>query len=455
MFSKKTTGKLSQLALLVSAALAAGSASAADLLQIYRQALDNDPQFLAARHVMDAGREKESQGLSGLLPTLGVAANTQWNDIDRELKGSNVKAKAEYNSNGYTATLTQPLFRWQNIVAYQQGKMQAAQAEAQFAQARQEVILRVAQAYFDVLLAEENLRSLQAQKTAISQQLEQAKKNFEVGTATIVDTHEAQSRFDLSTAQEIAAEADLEIKRRALEVIVGKDPGALARLREKSQLEPPQPNALKPWVDAAETDAITVQVQQLALEIAAKETERNRAGHYPTLDAVVARGNASQSATLPTLGGPISPGFETTSTTAALQLNIPLFQGGYVNSKTREAAANREAARQQLEAARRNAAQSARQAFLGVSSGSAQVAALRAALVSSQSSLESNRLGYEVGVRINIDVLNAEQQVYITRRDLARALHDTLLAQLKLKAAVGTLEEADLAKINALLQQPL
>ncbi|MDQ5916188.1 MAG: outer membrane protein, partial [Pseudomonadota bacterium] len=447
-------GKVSSLLAALLLGGAAVPATAADLLQVYRQALDNDPQFLAARHQLDAGREKEAQGLSGLLPTLGVAGNTQWNDVDRELRGSSAAPiKAKYNSNGYTATLTQPLFRWQNIVSYQQGKMQAAQAEAQFAQARQDVILRVATAYFDVLLAEVNLSSLQAQKKAIAQQLEQAKKNFEVGTATIVDTHEAQSRFDLATAQEIAADSELEIKRRALEVIIGRDPGSLALVREKVVLDPPQPPAMKPWLEAAEKDAIAVQLQQLALEIADKEVSRSRGGHYPTLDAVVARGNASQTAALPTLGGGIAPGFETNSTTAALQLNIPIFQGGYVNSKTREAAANREAARQQLEAARRNAAQAARQAYLGVSNGTAQVGALRAALVSSQSSLESNKLGYEVGVRINIDVLNAEQQVYVTRRDLARAFHDTLLSQLKLKAAVGTLDEDDLAKINALLQQ--
>ncbi len=444
---------MKKLTLLLAAACFAGSAGAADLLQVYRLALDNDPQFLAARHQADAGREKEAQGLSGLLPTLGASAKTQWNDLERSVSGSAITSKAEYSSRGYTVTLTQPLFRWQNVVAWQQGRMQAAQAETQFAQARQDIILRVAQAYFDVLYAEENLRALQAQKKAIAQQLEQAKKNFEVGTATIVDTHEAQSRFDLATAQEIAADSDLEIKRRALEVVIGRDPGALAQLRDKAALERPQPDAMAPWAEAAEQDAIAVQLQQLALEVAAKEVEKNRAGHYPTLDAVVAHDNAAQNATLPILGTRFASGYETRSTTAALQLNIPLYQGGLVNSKTREAAANREAARQQLEAARRNAAQAARQAYLGVANGTAQVAALQAALVSSQSSLESNRLGYEVGVRISIDVLNAEQQLYATRRDLAKAWYDTLLAQLRLKAAVGTLEEADLAKVNALLVQ--
>lgn len=453
MLTKNNLGKLKKLSLLVSTTFLVGSASAADLLQVYRMALDSDPQYLAARSSMDAGVEKAPQGLSGLLPTLGAAGNTQWNDVDRSLRGSATPSQeTKYNSNGYSATLTQPLFRWQNIATYQQGKMQAAQAEAQFAQAKQETILRVAQAYFDVLLAEENIRSLVAQKKAIGQQLEQAKKNFEVGTATIVDTYEAQSRYDLTTAQEIAAESELEIKSRALEVIIGKDPGPLNSLREKVQLDLPKPSVMKTWVEAAENDAITVQVQQLALEVAGKQIEINRAGHYPTLDAVVVRGHAAQTANIPTSIGAVAPGYDTNSTTAALQLNIPLFQGGYVNSKTREAEANRESARQQLEFARRNAAQAARQSYLGVSSGIAQVSALRAALVSGLSSVESNKLGYEVGVRINIDVLNAEQQVYVTRRDLARAVYDTLLSQLRLKAAVGTLEEADLAKINALLE---
>lgn len=445
---------VSSLSLAVAAAFFSAAAGAADLLQVYKLALDNDPQFIAARYQADAGREKSAQGLSGLLPTVNATANTQWNDVDRTIRGAGVTVNGKYNSNAWGVSLTQPLFRWQNIVAYQQGRMQAAQADLQFAQAQQDVILRVAQAYFDVLLAEENLRSYQAQKKAIGQQLEQAKKNFEVGTSTIVDTHEAQSRFDLATAQEIAAQSDLEIKRRALEVVVGRDPGVLAQLREQARLDRPQPDAMANWVEAAEKDAYAVQVQQLALEIAAKDVEKNRAGHLPTLDAVVARSNSSQTATMPLgAGTAMGPGFDMPATTAALQLTVPLFQGGYVMSKTREAEANREAARQQLEAAKRNAAQAARQSYLGVSNGTAQIAALKAALTSSQSSLESNKLGYEVGVRINIDVLNAEQQVYATRRDLARAWFDTLLAQLKLKAAVSTLDEADLAKINALLQQ--
>ncbi|HNP04693.1 MAG TPA: TolC family protein, partial [Rhodocyclaceae bacterium] len=193
--------------------LAVGSAGAADLLQIYREAVDNDPSFAGARASADAGREKQAQGLAGLLPSLTLSGNTVWNENELRI-GQTATVKPHYNSNSYSATLSQPLFRWQNWVQYGQGRHQAALAEAQLQQARQDLILRVAQAYFDVLYAEENLRALEANKAAIAQQLEAAKKNFEVGTSTITDTHEAQARYDLAVAQEIGAQSELEVRRR-------------------------------------------------------------------------------------------------------------------------------------------------------------------------------------------------------------------------------------------------
>lgn len=430
---------MKKLPLLLAALLVSAPVMAADLMQVYRDALANDAQYAAARATAEAGREKLPQGRAGLLPVIGATANTTWNDntfsgIDRR-----------FNSNGYNVSLTQPLFRWQNYVQYGQSKLQVVQSEANFAQARQDLILRVAQAYFDVLNAEENLRAVQANKTAIAQQLEQAKKNFEVGTATITDSHEAQSRYDLASAQEIAADSDLEIKRYALRLVVGKDSGGLSPLKPQAVLMPPQPASMGKWVDAAEKDSFAVQAQQAAAEIADKEVERNRAGHYPTLDVVANYGDSAAGASQ--LGG---TSFDIVSRNIGLQLSIPIFQGGLINSKTREAAANRDAAQATLDNARRTAALGAQQSYLGVVNGLAQVRALEAALVSSASALESNKLGYEVGVRINIDVLNAEQQVYSTKRDLAKARFDTLFAQLKLKAAVGSLGEDDLQQVNAL-----
>lgn len=446
--------RMKLLPLMFSTLLFAGAAQAADLLQVYKEALENDAQYAAAKANLDAGREKLPQGRALLLPTIGLAANTLWNDVDFERRTSPaMQATGRYNSNGYTLSLSQPLFRWQNWLQYDQSKFQVAQAEAQFVLARQDLILRVSQAYFDVLYGQENLRSLQAQKTAIGQQLELAKKSFEVGTATITDTHEAQSRYDLATAQEIAAESDLEVKRRTLQSIISREPGVLASLRAPASLESPKPARMDDWVTAAEKDNLNVQVQQAQAEIADREVGKQRAGHYPTLDLVATRGRASQTGSLNTITGTAAPGFDQDTTTVGVQLNIPLFQGGAVMSKQREAEAGRESARATLEYARRQAALTARQYYLGVVNGLAQVRALEAALVSSQSALDSNKLGYEVGVRINIDVLNAEQQLYSTQRDLAKARFDTLMAQLKLKGAVGSLTDEDLQQVNALLER--
>ena len=434
-----------RLNILAGSLLFAGSVAAADLLQVYREALLNDAQYAAARATVEAGREKLPQGLAGLLPTIGATANTVWNE--NEYSPRNLPSwSRDFNSNSWNVNLTQPLFRWQNVVQYGQAQWQVAQAEANFAQAGQDLILRVAQAYFDVLYAEENLKAVRAAKRSIAQQLEQAKKNFEVGTATITDTHEAQSRYDLASAQEVAGENELQVKQYALRVLVGKDVGALSRLRAEATLQPPQPTSMEKWVEAAENDSFSVQAQQASVEVASREIERMRAGHYPTLDAVANYGsnNAISSNTR----------METEAHNIGLQLTIPLYQGGAVNSRTREAAANRNAAASSLENARRTASLAAKQAYLGVVNGLAQVGALNAALVSSKSALESNKLGYEVGVRISIDVLNAEQQVYVTTRDLAKARFDTLLAQLKLKASVGALSEADLERINPFFEAP-
>ena len=441
-----------KLAVLLSAPLLAGSVAAADLLQVYRDALAYDAQYAAARAAAEAGREKQPQALAGLLPTISATGNTFGNDtsFDTRISGNPTpfSTRSRFNSNAYNVNLTQPLFRWQNFVQYDQSKLLVMQTEASFAQAGQDLILRVSQAYFDVLVAIEKLRAVQATQTAIAQQLEQAKKNFEVGTATITDTYESQSRFDLATAQEIAAENELEVKRYALRVLIGKDPGELNRLKTDAVMDAPQPASMEPWVEAAERDSFLVQAQEAAAEAASKAVDINRAGHYPTVDVVANYGQNN---------GPGQSGLgsiDTTTRQVGLQVNIPIFQGGAVNSRTREAAARRDAERASLDNIRRTSALNARQAYLGVVNGLAEVRALEAALLSSLSSLESNRLGYEVGVRINIDVLNAENQVLLTRRDLARARFDTLQNQLRLKAAVGTLSEADVERINRLLEAP-
>ncbi|NMG71532.1 TolC family outer membrane protein [Parazoarcus communis] len=418
-----------------------GGASAADLMQVYRDALANDARFSAARAQLEAGQEKVIQGRAGLLPSLGASANTTWNDVDSRTS-TGINADARYNSNGYALQLTQPLFRWQNWVQYKQGELQTALADTQFMQARQDLILRVSEAYFNVLNAQDALAAVTQLRTAAAEQLEIARTSFEVGTVTITDVHEAQSRFDLAQAQEIAAQNTLDVSRQTLAQIIGKEPDVLATLREGVALQRPQPDNISDWVSAAERDGLEVQTQQLNREIATREVERTRAGHLPTVDLVAthARNNRPSTAL-----------DRNESTSLALQLNVPLYQGGGISSREREAAALKLKADADLEDARRNAALAARQSWLGVTSGLAQVRALEAARVSSTSALEANKLGYEVGVRINIDVLNAQSQLADTLQQLSRARYDTLLAQLRLKAAAGTLDEADVQAINALL----
>ncbi|MDB5763823.1 MAG: TolC family outer membrane protein, partial [Herminiimonas sp.] len=417
-----------------------------DLLQVYKEALANDPVYANARATLAAGEEKLPQGRAGLLPNIAVGGS--YNRSNEDLFAAGGGTGRDGTSSGYTVSLSQPLFRWANWELYQQGKLSAAASEAQFAQAQQDLIVRVSQAYFDVLTAQDALASVQAQKVAIIEQLASAKRNFEVGTATITDTNEAQARFDLAVAQEFAAQNDLEIRLSALQQIIGKPVSNLATLQPGLKLDGPQPAQMDKWVESAESRNYGVVGQQFALEIARREIARNRAGHSPTLDLVASRNHSNQTGSISTSSSGVS-----NTNAIGVQWNIPLFSGFAVTSKVREAIALEDRARADLENARRTAAQGARQSYFGVNSGLAQVKALEAAEVSSQSALESNRLGYQVGVRINIDVLNAQQQLYATRRDLAKARYDTLVNGLKLKSAAGILKEEDLVQLNAMLRQ--
>ena len=424
------------------------AAAAEDLLQVYRDAQRYDSVYAAARQNLAAGRERLPQGRALLLPTLNLSGNATRSRIEVESDDPALSPSftRRPESVGYTLTFSQPVYRRQNYLQYRQAEFQVQQAEAIFAQASQDLAIRTAQAYFDVLAAQDTLALVRAQKAATSEQLAQAKRNFEVGTATITDTHEAQARYDLIIAQEIAAQNDLENRRQALQLITGKLYAELKPLRSDVRLAPPNPDNMETWVDLSEKQSYAVLVQEAVAEIAALEAKRASAAHHPTLDVVATHGTNDQSAS--TIS---SVGNETTTSTIGLQLAMPLFQGGALSSREREAAALNLRAQEDLENARRTAALTARTTFNTVMNGIAQVSALEQALVSSQSALESNRLGYEVGVRINIDVLNAQQQLFQTRRDLAVARYNTITNTLRLKAAAGSLREEDIEEINRAL----
>lgn len=441
--------KTKTLIIALLASLSTGSwAQAADLLEIYRSAQSNDPVFAAARASQQAGQEKLPQGRSLLMPSVNLSANSTSNDMTTQYRGATFfpGGNQRYNSHGYGVTLVQPLFRQQNWMVYSESELQVAQTEAQFRSAEQDLVLRVAQAYFDVLIAQESVQLAEAQKTAISEQLAQAKRNFEVGSATITDTHEAQARHDLTSAQEIAARNNLEIKRSALQQLINAQPQDIKPLGKQFKLEAPQPAEMEKWVNDAQLNSPQLAIAQAGAQLAEKEVSRNLGGHLPTVDLVA---NYSKNYAN---GSSFGVGSDSTNKSVGVQLNLPIFQGGATNSKWREANANSERARQELENARRSVASQTRQAYLGVVSGISQVQALQQALTSSESVLEASRLGQEVGVRTNLDVLNAQQQLYATRRDLYQAEYNYLLSQLRLKAAVGSLGEAELTKVNEALK---
>ena len=444
------------LAVLIASAFSL-NAHAADLIQVYQQALANDAVYASARASLAVGKERVPQGRSQLLPTIGLVGNVTKNDSDFSPWNEGAVATlpsgqlgvvpgsgSDLRTTNYTLQLTQPLFRWANWQTYEKSKLLQALSEAQFAQAQQDLITRVAQAYFDVLAAQDTLETIRAQKTAVTEQLASAKRNFEVGTQTITDTHEAQAVYDGVIAEEFAALNDLEVKRTALQSIIGAQPTALATLKPGVALSSPLPAAIEPWVSSAETQNYGVVASQLNLESSKRDIQFNRAGHYPTLDLIANSAHTKVSGS--------SAGSGTANNKAiGVQWSVPLFNGFAVTSRVRESIAFEDKARADLEATRRNAAQGARTAYLGVNSGLAQVKALEAAEVSSQSALDSNKLGYQVGVRINIDVLNAQRQLYSTRSRLSRARYDTIMNGLRLKAAAGSLREADLVPVNNLL----
>ncbi|HEX4883088.1 MAG TPA: TolC family outer membrane protein [Casimicrobiaceae bacterium] len=438
--------KLRLLAVAVPLALAAFAApvGAEDLLQIYREAQQHDPSLAAARANWSATQERVPQARAGLLPNVGASGSATANDGRTSLHGDSRSIVANnYGNAGFTISASQPLYRQANVVALDQARRQVEQADFTLASSQQELMIRVTVAYFDVLLAEVNVELSVAQKAAVSEQLAQARRNFEVGVATITDTNEAQARYDSIVAQEISARNDLDNRRVALRAIIGRMPGDLKKLGPSFEPTLPEPNVLDHWLDRALTDNLNVRIAGYTFDVASLEIDRARAGHLPTVDLVASAGQSWGS-------GSLSNDFRSDSRSVQIgvALNVPIYQGGFVDSRVREAISLQESSRQNLEVARRNALANTQVGFAGVNSAVASVKAFEQALRSAQTALESNRLGQEVGVRTNLDVLNVTQQLFQTRRDLAQAYFNYLISVLRLKASVGSLTEQDIEDIN-------
>ena len=451
------------------------------LVDLYNMAKSHDATFQSARSLYEANRYRADQGLAQIMPTVGLGLTATRSQVDfrgdtpstgvasqlYDISGTKFYAapfpttyavndgnpfKRWYTQNNATLTASQPLYRPANLAVYRQTAKQLSQAYAQLTVAEQDLLIRVSQAYFDVLASQDSLNFVRAQKLAVSEQLASAKRNFEVGTATITDTREAQARYDLVIAQEIAADNDLRVKRLALDTIVGIKHAAPKPLNAGQALTPTLPQDVEEWVKQSESSHPTVLNAQLAMDIAQLEIERARAGHKPTVDLVGSyAGTRNLGGTA--VSGSTSSNSHVVSPTVQVIMNVPLFAGFATENRYKETVQLEDKARQDLEAARRNVAQATRTAYFGVVSGLGQVKALEAAESSSQVALDANKLGYSVGVRINIDVLNSQSQLFQTKRDLAKARYDVLVGSLKLRQASGLLKEDDLQGVNAMLER--
>jgi outer membrane protein len=441
--SKPAVRSLMSLALAAALAALAPSTQAQSLVELYESARAFDATYQSARLQYDANLARADQAKAGILPNAGLAAGASRTGFDN----TNPQVERSFNTQNATVSAAQPLYRPANVATYQQGLRGIDLAKAQLEASEQDLVVRASQAYFDVLAAQDTLTFVVAQKAAVAEQLASAKRNFEVGMSTITDTREAQARYDLVLAQEIAAENDLRVKKIALDQLVGKTESQPKGLAQPPTLPPVLPDDVNAWVRQSESLHPSIRQAQSNVDIAELEVKKAEAGHKPTLDAV-----ASYNITRNPSGTATSPlGTRANTGSVGLQLNVPLFAGYATQNRIRETLSLRDKASTDLEGARRSVAQSTRTAFFGVVSGQGQVRALEAAELSSQSALDANRLGYQVGVRINIDVLNSQSQLFQTKRDLAQARYNVLLGGLRLRQANGTLSPADLLQINSLL----
>jgi outer membrane protein len=428
------------LKLLTVSTLMLGSATlhAEDLLDVYRMAQESDPTLRAAEAGNQAAQQGRAQSRAALLPQLNASANMTQHQ--REIAGG---ASTDYESTGYSISLVQSLYHHDYYKQLKVADAGIARANAQYEAARQGLILRVAEAYFGLLAAQDNLTTAEATQRAIAQQLRQTQQRFEVGLTAITDVHEAQAGYDGAVAAEIAARNSLDIAREALREITGQEPLAPATLQEAMPLLTPDPADIGQWVEKASTQNLTLIAAEAAARAAAEELNRREAGHYPTLDLVASHGYSD------TTDDP--SGYEVDTTSIGVQLSVPIYSGGRTTAQSREARALYAQAQESLEAQRRATVREVRSAYLGITAGISQVLARKQALSSAQTALQATQAGFEVGTRTAVEVLNAQQVRYGAQRDYARSRYDYLLASLRLKQAAGSLSEEDIALVNGWL----
>ena len=434
---------------LSSAAIATWSQTVSmDFKQVYEAALAQDASIRASRASADAGREKLPQARAGLLPQISASASRNNNNLDStspNLLGNPVTTNDQYFSDSKTLQLRQPLVNMQRWLQFEQAKSMVAETEATLDRDLQNLVVRVAGAYFEFLMADEQLELVLAQKKMYTALVDAAKKGLAAGSGTRTDIDDAQARLDMASAQELEARQNQDQTRRQLEVLINQPVGSVAKLNVPAlKLVGPQPANLDEWTLKAEKNSPEMKAMQARLDAARREVSKSQAGHLPTLDAIAQWSNSgSENITR------INSRYENKS--IGLQLNVPLYSGGYVNSTIRQAVAEQTRAEESLEALRRDLGVRVHKEYRGVSEGVMRVRALEQAVRSAQQMLMSTQMSLKAGSRTQLDVLNAQQQYTLALRDLAQARLIYLMSKVKLASLAGDDAVASVDDVNASL----
>jgi len=419
--------------------LSPASANALDLVEALSLAKKNDPVFLAAEANYQADRQVLGQARAGLLPNVSVTTNRVQND--RTVNG----APQNFDSSGYTLSVRQPLFNLERFAEFRQARAEVRKTEAEHSAARQELITRLATLYFDVLSASDTLKLAQAEQKALSRQLKLAEARLEVGLGTITEVHDANARYKMAIAQSLDAENILQDKQLALSEVIGPASPKLKVLKKEIPLLLPDPPNVKAWTDQARQKNLALLAVTAETEIARNKLSVKRAGHLPTLDVVGSRSHSDSV----DIGG---SSLKTTNNSVRLELTVPIYSGGKTHKLSKEAKYRYQAAIQNMEAVRRNVLRTTRNAFLGIQGDVSRVKALQQAVVAGESALEAKKTGFEAGINSNIDVLNAQRDLFLSKRDYAQSRYSYLLNLLKLRQAAGSLNANDLKTTNGCME---
>jgi len=421
--------------------LMSATAQAENLLEIYKLALDNDPIFRSAGAQLEANLESQNQSFSALLPNLSGSYSHGYSKSG-SATGVGTASQSESRSDSYALSLSQSIYDYSTWVGYDQAKKQAEQARVQFKSSKQELIVRVARVYLDVLSAQDNLDFALAEQKSIKQQLEQTKQRYEVGLIAITGVHEAQARFDQSEANRIAAQNRLDNASEALREITGRYHESLGRLKKDIPLASPEPARIDDWVQVAKESNLSIVSANMALYIAKQDVKRRYAGHMPSvgLSASYSDTDADPSSF------PINT--ESYGLSAGITVSVPLYSGGRTQSSVRQGEALSKKAEYDLESALRGTVRNTRSSYLGVEASISSIKALQQSVISQESALEATQAGFEVGTRTIVDVLLSTTSLYSARSSLASARYNYVLAVLQLKQAAGILTVDDLEMIN-------